>query len=96
MMRPRGKPPTPSAMSSETEPEETAWTSLTSASSLPRRMMEPLPNSFSMDATASSIAFSFSGPTGIGLLRFLQRASRYQATLTTAADHLNGRILNRR
>ena len=67
-MRPRGKPPTPSAMSSEVAPEETAAMSFTSASSLPRRMIEPLPNAFSMDETASSIAFSFSGPTGIALL----------------------------
>jgi hypothetical protein len=28
-------------------------------------MIEPLPKAFSMDETASSIAFSFSGPTGI-------------------------------
>ena len=67
-MRPRGKPPTPSAMSREMAPVETAATSFTIASSLPRRMIEPLPNAFSMDETASSIAFSFSGPTGIALL----------------------------
>ena len=52
-------------MSSDTEPDETAAMSFTSASSLPRRMIEPLPNAFSMAETASSIAFSFSGPTGI-------------------------------
>jgi hypothetical protein len=28
-------------------------------------MIEPFPNAFSMDETASSIAFSFSGATGI-------------------------------
>ena len=39
--------------------------SFTIASSLPRRMIEPLPNAFSMEETASSIAFSFSGATGI-------------------------------
>jgi hypothetical protein len=30
-------------------------------------MIEPLPKAFSMDETASSIAFSFSGATGIPL-----------------------------
>src|SRR6266568_1106675 len=67
MMRPRGRPPTPRAMSSDTDPVEMACTSFTSEASLPRRMIEPLPKAFSMDETASSIAFSFSGPTGISV-----------------------------
>ena len=60
MMRPRGTPPTPSAMSSEMEPVEMAWMSRISGSSLPSRMMEPLPNWRSTADIANSIAFSFS------------------------------------
>src|SRR2546422_11067491 len=54
-------PPTPSARSSDTLPDEMAEMSCTSGSSLPRRRTAPLPNCFSMADTASSIAFSFSG-----------------------------------
>src|ERR1700733_9844617 len=46
-MRPRGNPPTPSALSSEMEPEEMAAT-CTIASFDPSRTMEPLPNCFSI------------------------------------------------
>ena len=47
MMRPRGNPPTPSALSSEMEPVEIAETG-TMASFDPSRTMEPLPNCFSI------------------------------------------------
>ena len=67
-MRPRGTPPTPSAMSSEMEPVEMTWMSRMSGSSLPSRMMEPLPNWRSTAPMASSIAFSFSGFTDMGCL----------------------------
>jgi hypothetical protein len=60
MMRPLGTPPTPNAMSSEMEPVEMAWISRISGSSLPSRMMDPLPNWRSTADMASSIAFSFS------------------------------------
>src|SRR5476651_2036276 len=60
MTRPRGTPPTPSARSSEIDPVEIDWMSCTSGSSAPRRISAPLPNCFSMFATASSSAFSFS------------------------------------
>src|SRR5689334_23185589 len=66
-MRPRGTPPTPSAMSSEMEPVEMTWMSRMNGSSLPSRMMEPLPNWRSTAPIASSIAFSFSGFTAMGL-----------------------------
>src|SRR5580704_12550997 len=46
-MRPRGNPPTPSALSSEMEPDEMAAT-CTMASFDPNRTMEPLPNCFSI------------------------------------------------
>src|SRR5215470_10582019 len=67
-MRPRGTPPTPRAMSSEMEPVEMTWMSRMSGSSLPSRMMEPLPNWRSTAPIASSIAFSFSGFTAMGCL----------------------------
>ena len=46
-IRPRGKPPTPSAASSEMEPLEMTATR-TTASLEPSRRMEPLPNCFSI------------------------------------------------
>ncbi len=54
--RPRGTPPIPSAMSRPGLPVLTTATSGTIAS-LPSRMIEPLPNCFSIAATASSMAF---------------------------------------
>src|SRR6187200_1468170 len=57
MIRPRGRPPTPSAMSSPSEPVGTTRTS-GGASPSPRRMMLPLPNCFSIVETASSMALS--------------------------------------
>src|SRR5690349_15173273 len=55
-MRPRGKPPMPSAMSRPSEPVGMTWTSR-STGSLPRRMIAPLPNCLSIAASARSIAF---------------------------------------
>src|SRR5262245_32963181 len=56
-MRPRGRPPQPSAMSSPSDP--VGMTLISGATwSMPRRMIEPLPNCFSIELTASSIAFS--------------------------------------
>src|SRR6476659_4378272 len=46
----------PSAMSKPMEPEGTATTSAINAPSF-KRMIEPFPYSFSMEATASSMAF---------------------------------------
>src|SRR5437588_7956669 len=54
--RPRGKPPTPSAASNESAP--VGMTDIgTMASFDPSRMIEPLPNCFSIWESASSIAF---------------------------------------
>src|SRR5512137_3068094 len=59
MMRPRGMPPTPSAMSSASEPVGTnCMSSLTGWS--PRRMTLPLPNWRSICVTAASRALSLS------------------------------------
>src|SRR5690348_4095762 len=57
--RPRGMPPTPSAASKEMAPVEITEMG-TTASLLPRRMIEPLPNCFSICETARSIARTFS------------------------------------
>src|SRR5258708_19690442 len=57
--RPRGKPPTPRARSKEMEPVDITAMG-TMASLFPSRMMEPLPNCFSIFASARSIALLFS------------------------------------
>src|SRR2546426_12130004 len=59
MTRPRGYPPTPRAASSESEPDEIASRAAV-LSMPPRRMMEPLPNCFSICDTARSRALLFS------------------------------------
>ena len=51
-----GKPPTPSAMSSDSDPVETASTSGMAPGS-PSRMTEPLPNCFSICPRAAASAF---------------------------------------
>src|ERR1700691_3204964 len=68
--RPRGKPPTPSAASKEMDPVEiTAMGTI--ASFDPRRMIEPLPNCFSICAKANSIALPRSSAMGVWLLKVL-------------------------
>src|SRR5689334_664987 len=57
--RPRGKPPTPRAASKEMAPVEITEIG-TIASLLPRRMIDPLPNCFSICDNARSIARDFS------------------------------------
>src|SRR2546423_13710097 len=54
MMRPRGTPPTPIAASSESDVVDIAGISETSRS--PRRMIDPLPNLFSILSSAASMA----------------------------------------
>jgi hypothetical protein len=54
MMRPRGKPPMPSAVSSAREP--VGMTSTCATSWPPRRMIAPAPNCFWMTRIASSMA----------------------------------------
>src|SRR5664279_3012324 len=56
-MRPRGRPPMPSAMSKPSDPVGTTCTSGGAIPS-PSRMMLPLPNCFSIVATVSSMALS--------------------------------------
>src|SRR5512139_1209372 len=59
MIRPRGYPPTPSAISRPSEPVGTVATSSWSDSPSFKRMMAPLPYSFSTLAMASSSAADF-------------------------------------
>src|SRR4029077_14920172 len=59
MTRPRGYPPTPRAASSEIDPDEIASRAAL-LSILPRRMMDHLPNCFSVCDTARSRARLFS------------------------------------
>src|SRR5215467_1089753 len=59
MTRPRGKPPTPSAASSDRHPLGITLTG-TSTSRLPSRMIEPLPYDFSICDIAASSNFCFS------------------------------------
>ncbi len=59
MIRPRGSPPTPRARSMASEPVEIVSTIMRVA--LPRRMMEPSPNSLVMAETAISIFLARAG-----------------------------------
>src|SRR5262245_1442182 len=60
-MRPRGRPPTPSARSSPTEPEGiTEIGSVPDAPSAPSSMIAPRPNCFSMSAIAERTLLIFS------------------------------------
>src|ERR1700748_349553 len=85
--RPRGTPPTPSAASKEIEPVEITEMG-TIASLLPRRMIEPLPNCFSICANARSMARERSSAMGnlqwekFNTLRRNQEALRDRVTQT--------------
>ena len=74
--RPRGTPPTPSAASKEIEPVEMTEIG-TIASLLPRRMIEPLPNCFSICESASSTARERSSamPENLSIRRLLAGSS---------------------
>jgi hypothetical protein len=66
-----GRPPTPRAMSSPSEPVETVWMSLSTSPS-PRRMIEPLPNCFSIWESAAARALALLSSMGLILAeRFL-------------------------
>ena len=80
-MRPRGRPPTPSAMSRPSEPVGMTCTSGGAVPS-PSRMMPPLPNCFSMAETARSMALSRWTSRGA---RTSRRAARAGCCCRTAA-----------
>src|SRR5712691_2930294 len=65
--RPRGKPPTPKAASNEIAPVEITEMG-TIASFDPSRMIDPLPNCFSICETANSIALPRSSAMEVWLL----------------------------
>ena len=65
MTRPRGSPPTPSAMSRPTEP--VGIVPISAMSPPDSGMIAPLPNCFSMAAMAPATAFSFSFMLDMGL-----------------------------
>src|SRR5579864_9181235 len=69
--RPRGKPPTPRAASNEIDP--VGITAMgTIASFDPKRIIEPLPNCFSICETASSIALPRSSAMEVAPLEVQQ------------------------
>src|SRR6266568_4025951 len=70
--RPRGKPPTPSAESNEMAPVGITSTG-TSGSLVPRRMIAPLPNCFSIWLRAKSIALLRSVAVCSGIMEVLSR-----------------------
>src|SRR5437660_107411 len=73
MTRPRGNPPTPRAASRDSDPDEIA-SSAALLSMPPSRMMEPLPNCFSICDTARSRARLFSVlSSGMSVLSFKPR-----------------------
>ena len=59
MTRPLARPPTPRAMSKPRDPVDTTWISWAISAS-PSRMIEPLPNCFSICARAAVKAFCLS------------------------------------
>src|SRR5579884_334755 len=88
-MRPRGNPPTPSAMSRPSDPVGMTLIS-GAACSVPRRMMEPLPYCFSIVPIASSMALSRLGSRCISfaILRLLEGNSGAREVLRPLRAHL--------
>src|SRR5258708_39633327 len=89
MMRPRGKPPTPRARSIASEPVESVSTFILVL--LPRRMIEPSPNCFVMEETASSMFFSRAG-----LADFSAGATREAEDLALSALGMGIRLIGYR
>src|SRR3989441_4184798 len=77
-MRPRGKPPTPSARSTAIEPVE--MTSIFSSAAAPSFMIEPFPTCFSIGRIAWSIARAFSDTATSHLLIAPQKERRRLAS----------------
>src|ERR1700756_4037805 len=91
-MRPRGKPPIPSAASTEIEPVEMVGTACTVCA--PRRMIEPFPNCFSIwpsvapRARLRSFSSMGKGPSSRGELHYKTYSLRLVAVVI---GHLAGR-----
>src|SRR5579863_8329642 len=67
-MRPSGSPPTPRARSTASDPVESVSTFILAF--VPRRMIEPSPNSFEIAESASSMFFSLTWAAGDGAAVF--------------------------
>src|SRR5271169_6748663 len=72
MMRPSGRPPTPSARSIASEPVESVSTFILAL--LPRRMIEPSPNCLVIEDSASSMFLSRAWGAGAGAAGFVSAA----------------------
>src|SRR5207302_10168349 len=94
MMRPRCTPPTPIAASSDNEVVDIAGTSETSRS--PKRIIDPLPNLFSMLSSAASIARLRSAIRSSGMIgiSFFCSSSALDLVVIPFAPQLNGRENN--
>src|SRR5690348_3649385 len=83
MMRPLGRPPTPSMRSMASEPVESVSTFILAL--LPRRMIEPSPNCLVMLETARSMFFSRAGLAGFSAVA-ATRASDLDLSDLSALD----------
>src|SRR2546425_8911436 len=94
MMRPRGTPPTPMAASSDKEVVEMAGTSETSRS--PKRIIDPLPNLFSILSSAASMARLRSAIRSSGMIgiSFFCSSSALDLVVIRFVPQLNGRENN--
>src|SRR5439155_7540196 len=90
MMRPRGTPPTPMAASSDKEVVEMAGTSETSRS--PKRIIDPLPNLFSMLSSAASMARLRSAKRSSGMMgiSFFCSSSGFDLVVLQAFPQIDG------
>src|SRR5688500_4535860 len=86
MTRPRGRPPTPSAMSSAMEP--VGMTAIWTTGRSPRRITEPLPNCLSICARARSSALSRSGPATMSATPVVDFPGVFAAELLFTRDTL--------
>src|SRR5271157_1716503 len=95
MMRPRGRPPTPSARSIARDPVETVSTFILAL--LPRRMIEPSPNCLVIEDSASSMFLSRAWGAGAGA-EGLASAAFWGGALDMAETEalVDALILNRR
>src|SRR3989442_10021597 len=90
MMRPRGTPPTPIAASNDKEVVEIAGISEISRS--PKRMIDPLPNLFSMLSSAASMARLRSAKRSSGMtgISFFRSSSGFDLVALQAFPQLDG------
>src|SRR5437870_22238 len=90
MIRPRGTPPTPIAASSDSDVVDIAGTSDTSRS--PKRIIDPLPNLFSILSSAASMARLRSAKRSSGMIgiSFFCSSSALDLDVISFVPQLNG------